>query len=297
MDDKLKELEQKDTINQVKPTIVVDEVKDALGYFKVNVSNLPSEGLFYPDDVYIGVKPASVAEIRHWSMIDETDEYSFIQAIDFVLNQCVIIKSKTILLSISDICEVDRLQLIFEIREKTFLEGSNDVYVDVPYKYKGEDYIDKAKVSKDNLTYFKINEKLRKFYDERKRCFFIKGDNDFEVRLPSIGISQWVQDYTQKKIRANKTVDEFFIKMASFIIEDYKSLDDKTFFDLEIDSKTWSIKDISVLDIVTKRLQEGAQEGFKHKTKHGGIEVVVPLNFRGGVKSIFIIQDALGELD
>ena len=294
--DKLKELEKKDTINDTSLNV---ETKDELGYIKVSIKELPSKGLFYPADIYIGIKPATVKEIRQWSMIDETDEYSFIEAVDFVLKQCVILKTgKGQRLSISDLCEVDRLYLVFAVRERTFEPGTNDIYVDVPYTYKGEEYKDSVHITKDKLVYFDIPEKIMKFYNETKRCFVVEGDkNEFNVRLASVGISQWITNYAREKVRENKPFDEFFIKVSPFLLTDYENMKKEEFFNMEVESQAWGPKDISVLDRITQIFSEGAKSGFNHKTKHGGEEVVVPLNFRGGVKSLFIISDALGELD
>lgn len=288
MTDKLKQLEAMDSIN-------AEQTVDELGYRKITIDKLPSRGLFYPEDVYIGVKPANVAEIRHWSMIDETDDYSFIEAMDFVLANCVIIKSGKKRLNISDLCEVDRLYLIFAIRQDTFNDDENVVYVDVPYTYKNQEYTDSVAITTENLNYFEVPEKLMKLYDATKRAFVVKGTQEFEVRLASIGMANRIQEYIETRLKSGKSVDEFYAKVAPFIHKNYNTLTDEVYFNGEVDSNKWSINDISVLDRITKFISDGAKQGFKHKTKHGGVEVVVPLNFRDGLKSIFIISDILGE--
>ena len=53
-----------------------DKAQDAdvvLGYHDVNVSNLPSAGMFYPEKTEISIRSAKVAEIRHFSSIDENN--------------------------------------------------------------------------------------------------------------------------------------------------------------------------------------------------------------------------------
>lgn len=289
MNDKLKHLDEKDFINKN------IESKDELGYFKVSVNELPSMGLFYPRDTYIGVRPAGLKEIRQWSMIDERDDYSFIEAMDFVLSRCLIIKSETKNLTKKDILEVDRLYLVFAVREYTFNDPSNNVYIDLPYSFEGKEYKDSIVVTKEKLKYFTISKKLiDKFYSESKRAFIL---DDFEVRLPSIGISSWVQDYVQRKVRENKPVDEFFAKMASFILSDYQTLTDKVYFDNEVESQNWSIENVADLDRLVNILSSGASETIKHRTEHGGIEVDVPLMFRNGIKSIFLISSKFDDFD
>ena len=53
-----------------------NDVQDAdrhLGWVSLSVDELPSEGMFYPEDAIIKIKAATVAEIRHFSTIDETN--------------------------------------------------------------------------------------------------------------------------------------------------------------------------------------------------------------------------------
>ena len=167
--------------------------------------------------------------------------------------------------------------------------------VDVPYTYKNQEYTDTVNVSKESLNYFNMPDKLMSLYDENKRAFIVKGTEEFEVRLPTVGISSRIQDYIIDRVQSKKSVDEFFAKTASFIFSDYINFTDTEYFRNETDSKSWTIEDISALDRISKFLSEGASQGFKHKAENGGEELMVPLIFRGGVKSIFIISDILGD--
>jgi len=45
----------------------------ALGWHEIPLSSLPSEGRFYPADTVIKIRSAKVAEIRHFSTIDESN--------------------------------------------------------------------------------------------------------------------------------------------------------------------------------------------------------------------------------
>lgn len=285
---KLDLLNQKDGINQEVTT-------NDLGYFKVNVKNLPSKGLFYSEDVSISVKPAGVKEIRHWSMIDESDEYSFVQAIDFILGRCVLIKTPKKILSINDLCEVDRLYLIFTIREYTFNDAKNQVFIDVPYIFANQEYKDSVVITKESLKYFNMPEKLMSFYDANKRAFVIGKERQFELRLPTIGVSNWIQNYVKKRMQQNKPFDEFFSKASLFLMSDY-NMSDQEYFNAETESQAWGIEDISNIDRFTQALSKCATDGFTHKTEKGGVEVTVPLMFRHGVKSIFLISNILDEL-
>ena len=290
MDNKLDYLDKKDGINKN----AGDTPKDEIGLFRVNVKDLPSRGLFYPEDIFISIKPAEVKEIRHWSMIDENDEFSFLDAMNFIINNCSVIKTKNGILNINDLAEVDRLYLLFAIRDMTFGADENPIKIDIPYKFNGNTETDEVIVRKENLNYFEIPEKLVKYYNEEERAIIVTGDRDFNIVLPSVGVSNWVQDYLRNRVEKNKPFDEMFAKYASFLITDYRNMTEKTYFNMEVESKSWTIRDISVLDTVATTLSKGTKEGIKHVTEKGGEEVTVPLVFRDGIKSIFIISDILG---
>jgi len=93
----------------------------------IPIQNLPSGGIFYPDDTEITVRAASVGEIRHWSTIDESDALDIDDMLNFILEKCLRIKTKdnAAWLSWRDICDVDRMYLIFAIHEQTFPNKEN----------------------------------------------------------------------------------------------------------------------------------------------------------------------------
>lgn len=294
MENGLEILDKKDAAINGKEQVISkkqSDTPDETGYLKIAIKNLPSKGLFYPTDIHIAVKPAGVKEIKHWSLIDETDDYSFIDAMNFVLSSCCMIKTKNGILSVNDLCEVDRLYLIFAIRDLTFSDGSNNIVIDVPYVFNNEEYKDSVVINKENLSYFEINEKLMKLYSESKRGFIF---NNFVVKLPIVGTTKWVQDYLKSKLQKGKQVDEFFAKCSPFLISDYSTLSNESYMSMEAESIGWTVNEVSGLDRLTSEISKGAVSGFKHKTSIGGIEVTVPLNFRNGVKSIFIVSDILG---
>ena len=62
--------ERIERLNERLNTDVTDMRLD-IGYKNIPVINLPSKGMYYPLDWYITIRPATVAEIRHFSSIDE----------------------------------------------------------------------------------------------------------------------------------------------------------------------------------------------------------------------------------
>ena len=86
-----------------------------------------------------------------------------------------------------------------------------------------------------------------------------------------------------------------FISFAPFVLKDWRGLTDQT-YELEVhNSNNWSIPEVSVLTHLKDLFVDTVNPVVKF-TDEGGMEQVAPLNFLGGIKSIFLISDPFGEL-
>ena len=77
-----------------------------LGYHNIHISDLPSKGLFYPLDVDLQIRPAKVAEIRHFSTLQERDLFDVDEKLNHILQNCTKMRTKTRVMSWKDILEV-----------------------------------------------------------------------------------------------------------------------------------------------------------------------------------------------
>ena len=91
-----------------------------IGWKNVPLQNLPSQGLFYPDGTEVAIRAASVAEIRHWSTIDENDALGIDDMLNFVVERCCRIRMSGRPANYKDLKEIDRFYVIFAIRDFTF---------------------------------------------------------------------------------------------------------------------------------------------------------------------------------
>lgn len=262
-----------------------------VGYLKIPMKDLPSQGLFYPDETQIVIRAASVGEIRHWSSIDETDYSNMDDILNFIIEKCVRVKIPNLPATWKDIKDIDRFYLIFAIREFTFKNGENKLYVP------GDDN-QRIEVTKDMISYFNLDDKINKFYDQESRNFVVRKNKrineDIEFFIPSIGLAQFIKNYVQEKRRNNKPFDESFIKFASFIFSDWRGLTHDKYEKVVSNSVDWSIEKISLYDKFTELLAGGINPKIVYES--GGMEQEAPLNFSGGIKSLFIISDILDEL-
>jgi hypothetical protein len=98
-----------------------------LGWKNLPLENLPSKGRFYVDSFTIAIKSATVAEIRHWSTIDETDMISVDDQLNYILERCAEVRINNEVVSWKEILEIDRFFIIFKIQELTFPNGENQL--------------------------------------------------------------------------------------------------------------------------------------------------------------------------
>ena len=47
--------------------------RDNIGWLKIDVKTLPTQGLFYPDGMEISIRAARGEEIKHWSTMNDQD--------------------------------------------------------------------------------------------------------------------------------------------------------------------------------------------------------------------------------
>ena len=66
-------------------TYTDEELGSDLGWKAVPLENLPSQGYFYEAGTQVAVRAATVAEIRHWSTIDENDLLGIDDMLNFII--------------------------------------------------------------------------------------------------------------------------------------------------------------------------------------------------------------------
>jgi hypothetical protein len=115
--------------------------KNNLGYLKIPVSELPTKGLFYPDDIEISIRAARGEEIKHWSTMNDSDIQQQSQVDDifnYMIERCVTVKIPGQPGNCwKDLKNTDRFFLLLAIREFTFIGDKNTLRV--PYGEGKED--------------------------------------------------------------------------------------------------------------------------------------------------------------
>ena len=268
-------------------------IANQIGWIPIPVADLPTKGLFYPKETGIAIRSANGGEIRHWSTLQEDDLSSLDDMLNYIIERCVTIKS-TIesigYLSWKDLKEVDRFYLLLAIHELTFPNGENQLQIKLSDTKK-------INVVKDMVSYITLDPKLMKYYDEDERCFILKLKTNkvLSLDLPSVGVTQWLKNYIIRKQRAQEYLDEDYLSFAPFIIRQWKGLNDDLYNKYVEDSHKWDVTTISLLVHVKQLFSDTINPVIKF-TDEGGAEQTAPLNFQGGIKSLFLISDPFSQL-
>lgn len=266
-----------------------------LGWIPLKMEDFPSRGLFYPKNSKISIRSATGGEIRHWSTLQEDDLSALDDMLNYIIERCVTIKPgdpKEGHLSWKDIKEVDRFYILLAIHELTFPEGENKLQVKVSDTKK----ID---VVKDMISYITLDPKLMKYYNEEERCFVLKlkkGGNIIKLDIPCVGVTQWLKNYIIRKQSLEEYIDEDYLTFAPFIIRNWRGLTEDIYSKFVEDSHKWDVTTISLL-VKFKEIFADTLDPIITYIDEGGAEQVAPLNFQGGIKSLFLISDPFAELE
>lgn len=265
-----------------------------IGWKNIPIANLPSQGLFYPDDAEVAIRAASVAEIRHWSTIDEADALAIDDMLNFIIEKCARIRMNGKPANYKDLKEIDRFYLIFAVRDYTFKNGENKLFTTVDSEDGSEE---KIEITKDVLNYFNPDERLMKHYSPEGKCFVftLKSGDSIELHFPSLGVMSFIKNYAKNKTQRNQQFDKAFLRYAPFLIPDYKGFTDREYEKILQNSLSWSIQKISLMEKITSMLAESINPQIRYM-KSDGEEATIPLSFPGGVKSLFLIPDIFDEL-
>jgi len=264
-----------------------------LGYHAIPVISLPSGGMFYPDGTEISIRSAKVAEVRHFSTIEESNVLDIDEKLNQIVESCVRITCNTTRLSYKDILEEDRFFIILSIRELTFPEPESSLKIEHMSK-KNEKH--EIEIKKDYFQYFKIPSELDKYYDNDAKSFMIetKSFGTISMRPPVIGVMQKITAYIREKQQKGEKIDQSVLQIIPYLHHDWRGFNDKSIFDFEIELNGWSSKKYNLVYTLAEKMKVGIQPNLL--VQLGDEEEEVPITFRDGIKSLFIVQDIAGEL-
>jgi len=272
-----------------------------IGWKPFPSENLPSRGMFYPDGTTFNIRAASVAEVRHFSTIDENDPLDLDDKLNMVVDKCLQVKFPDRHANWKDLKEEDRFCLIFAIRALTFKNGENKLFVNLKCGQTclGDgSYNEKIELNNDNFEYYTIDPKLMRFYSPSERCFVIpsKEVGTLKLYIPSLGVTTFIKNYLRDKGRKQEFFDRTFAKVASFAFADWRTMTDASYKKAEQDSFGWNTKKLSAMLKLVELIRFGVKTKLTRQCNKCGAEVSAPLSFPGGVRSLFLYGDPLADI-
>ena len=271
-------------------------VIEDIGWIRVKLDTLPSQGIFYPNGTEITIRAALGGEIRHWSTIDDEDLLNIDDGLNRIVDKCCKVRFPNMMGSFKDLKEIDRFFIVFAIREYTFKKGEN--VLNVTFSCKGCGKNDTKSIVKEMLSYYVPATELQARFSDDERCFHLKFNTNEEIKLylPTLGIMNFIKGYIREKNQNKEEYDEAFLKWAPFLFADWRILNASTFQNALQDSYMWSVDKISIVDWFVEQMKKTINAELKNECSGCGQEVIAPISFRGGVKSLFLISDISSKL-
>ena len=267
---------------------------EVLGWHVLDLEDLPSKGKFYPADTIIKIRSAKAAEIRHFSTMDENNYIDMEEKLNSIVESCAQFNAGDKRMSYKDILEEDRIILLLSIRDLTFPEPENKLML------KGK--TEKTKKTVDielavkNLIPTVIDDEIEKYYSSKERTYVIKTRSAGTIRMkpPTIGVMQEITQYLKDRQEKDQDFDKAFIQVLPYMQSDWRTLNLNKIFQMEVEYKGWEEKKFMIVYRLAERMKIGVQTELE--TTFDGESAKAPLDFPGGIKSLFIISDLAGEL-
>lgn len=144
---------------------------------KINVKHLPSQGLFYPEDLEISIRKADVSDIIEYEQnYDAENVYIVIENIKRVVRKNVILNKEY---TYEVIKSVDIVYIFLEI-----VKWTQNKSIKIPYFDDITSKVEFLEFGNSTFNYFDYSQ-FEKSYDSNTREILVGG---YRVSLPSIGI-------------------------------------------------------------------------------------------------------------
>lgn len=267
----------------------------------IPVGTLPSKGFGYPEGFEIAIKAAKVGEIRHFSTVDENDRLDLDDKLNTIIEKCMKIRWNQGVLESYDLWYEDRFFIIMSIRDMTFLKGENRILLPITKNCTKEDcnIPDMIELKSNLLDSFVIDSEILKRYNKNSYSFkFVPkdGSQEMDLYIPTIGVTTICRKIISEKKRKNKNFDESFAKVATFIIPDWRGLDERLYDQYERLSIEWTPLQFSIADQISEKINFATKSRIYTKCESCDGEVTADIAFPGGYRSLFIISNILEQL-
>jgi len=114
------------------------------------------------------------------------------------------------------------------------------------------------------------------------------------MKPPSIGVMESVTNYIKVRQVEKKSWDQSYLQILPYITLDWRGFNDEKIFKGEVEFHSWNTTKYSLIYRLAEKMKIGVRPEML--VPHGDEEVLVPIGFRDGIKSLFVVQDIASEL-
>lgn len=298
-------LDQKSGINSNPKTKKAKEkvsLANELGFKNIPLEILPSKGKFYVEGFTLAIRSATVAEIRHWSTIDEADMLSVDDQLNYILERCSEIRIDGEPVSWKEILEIDRFFIIFKIQELTFPNGENSL----PHRFEctkctDQNFSEVLPIESSMLNSFNFPEELTQFYSDENRAYYIKSEKlaaEFNLYMPTLGTMHKLREIIIDLTAKGTKIDKAFIKLVPYLVGNWETLDVSVYSALNQESLSWNIPKFTFISKFADEIQKSKKQLLKADCPKCGskIDSRIFLDSSFTVKDLFLISAGFSEL-
>lgn len=262
------------------------DIREQPGNKSISPSVLPSKGIFYPRDLVIAISPLKVKHIRHFSTIDETDEIDISSKLNFVINASVSVQSSYGKFNASSLLEIDRLYLLFLVRNITFMDFPSIIKLESSCSECS--HVDMVDIKAERLGAMKEGalDDYLSMYSHESRSIEAKLGNDLvRMYLPSMHNLELARKQILEREIEAENQDKF---MLCFLVPPGNDLIESDFdrFDSELDN--WSPDKYAMVKSFIDTVNSSYSVDVYYKCSDCGAGVATPLQFHGGIKRLFV---------
>ena len=270
-----------------------EAIDKGVAIVNINVEDLPSKGLFYPKGTQIFINAARLSDIKRWTSMDEGDVADITDKIKNIIESCAVVSfgnSSSVRGSWKDIIDIDRLYILFAIHDRTFKPGDNDIVIKINEK-------DNTILRKENVRFMEFSDKIMKYYNDELRCFefpvrnteaFKKTNGKMRIYMTTLGVADFIMDYVRACEARQDNYDRDFVTYAALLLGDWRGLTLDKYYDLIESTRDWGTYEWSLISKVKDLLAASSFTPMLKYKDNGGAEREVPLNFRNGIKAMFL---------
>jgi len=245
-----------------------------------------------------------VGEIRDFSTVDEASMLDVDDKLNQIVMNCCKVQYGKNIGSFKDLLEEDRLYMILMIRELTFKEGEARLMLNAKRNRKdkgtGCEQCDNTKIElkTQNLSFEEEKELVAKYYDPTNRCFTVatKSYGEIVMAPPTIGVMRAITDYIRQKEEEGKSWDKSSLQLLPYLQREWRGWSEKDIFSAITSFQGWDSKKFALIFRLAENMKVGVKPELKKICEGCGTEVLAPLEFPGGIKSLFVVSDISDEL-